>query len=170
MMEKFNFEEALAGKPILVEYGNLGKRMTAMGHIVRVPNSTSTFVVIAVNKSVVISESQLDYICEHSCFNKSIRNSTGAYPHFSILGMYEEPLVFEYWHLLNDRYNYVAMDEDGTWWAYQNKPTLGKENAWATGLNSELFKLTDRLNLQTLPSCNDWKKSLIKRQITVSIN
>lgn len=89
-----NFEEALAGEPILVEYGKLGRRKTAKGHIVRVPDSTSTFVIIAANESVVISKSQLDYICHYDKTNKSIRNSTAAYPHFSIVGMYQEQLDF----------------------------------------------------------------------------
>ena len=53
---------------------------------------------------------------------------------------------------------YIAMDEDGNWYAYLVQPSM-KSTSWCGGTCSYLG---EGLNAFTPPPCTDWQKSLRK--------
>ena len=63
------------------------------------------------------------------------------------------------WDKIPDEYDYVAMDRNGTWFAYENWPELGEEHGeWRTN-DSNVYNL-DHFNMPAPPH---WTESLVRR-------
>lgn len=77
--------------------------------------------------------------------------------HEHINGMWDEPIKFDYWHLLPDEAKYIAKDQDGVWYWYTREPSRGGE-VWMHG---HIYKHVG-LREDVFPSC-DWRESLIER-------
>ena len=63
---------------------------------------------------------------------------------------------FEHWDLLHDRFKWIAKDQSGTWWAYEEKPIMEYDYWRTTGE----FRSMGILKVD-IP-CH-WSQSLIKR-------
>lgn len=65
------------------------------------------------------------------------------------------------WSRIDEKYNFVAVDEDRTVWVYNAKPyIIASEEIWVCGKEGEFSRLL------VLPPANiDWTQSLIKRPI-----
>lgn len=80
-----------------------------------------------------------------------------------IIGLWQEPApVFEYWHLINERYSALAMDRNGCWYAYDSKNLSLGNSQWCTD-NGECAIANGLLTEKAFPIVTDWKKSLILR-------
>lgn len=68
----------------------------------------------------------------------------------------DPPPKFDHWEVLNDRFKWIAKDQDGSWWAYIRQPDLGHEQWEYSGEchSLEILKLD-------IP-CH-WSRSLIER-------
>lgn len=79
-----------------------------------------------------------------------------ANPEFLVNELLSPAYKFEHWDLLHDRFQWVAKDRNGDWWAYEDRP-IKSEFGWkATGECRSL----DIMKVE-IP-CH-WKNSLIKR-------
>ena len=75
----------------------------------------------------------------------------------SLVNKYLAPTPkLNHWDLLQDRFQWVAKDRNGDWWAYEDKPTLATYGWKAEGACRSL----DILKVE-IPS--HWSRSLIKR-------
>lgn len=63
---------------------------------------------------------------------------------------------FEHWGTLQDRFQWIAKDSDGSWWAYVNQPDLGYEH-W------EYSEECHSLEILKFDIPCHWKRSLIER-------
>jgi hypothetical protein len=61
------------------------------------------------------------------------------------------------WHILADWVQWVARDEDGEFWAFNEKPELGK-SAWWDAYSWETLR-----TLKFDPGTCDWRDSLVER-------
>lgn len=63
------------------------------------------------------------------------------------------------WNAISEKWKYAAVDKDGKWYLYVEKPNLGVA-WWAVGLVGGTTVVSHILDL---PVVEDWKKSLCKR-------
>lgn len=66
------------------------------------------------------------------------------------------PPKFDYWHLIQDRFKWVAKDSDGNWWAYVKKPILNLDQ-WENEHECSSLEI-----LKIDIPCH-WSRSLIER-------
>lgn len=55
---------------------------------------------------------------------------------------------------------YIAMDKNGEWYAFKEKPEQYYDNSWSTRTD-KICMLNDIVDID-LPECSDWTQSLIK--------
>lgn len=62
------------------------------------------------------------------------------------------------------RKGWVAMDEDGAWWWFENEPEkIDKENRWFPSVWGEYyFRINDCIAVRQIAPVKDWKMSLRK--------
>lgn len=71
--------------------------------------------------------------------------------------------LLNFWSTVSGNKNYIAMDEDGSWRAYSEKPIRGASK-WNN--TSHRFPAATQLNSDDIPyRVRDWKQSLISRPI-----
>lgn len=66
------------------------------------------------------------------------------------------PPKFEHWDLLQDRFNWIAKDREGKWWAYDDKP-VQSDDGWTP---NGAFRSLGAMKIE-IP-CH-WSRSLIQR-------
>ncbi|HKJ86946.1 MAG TPA: hypothetical protein VKA48_00305 [Gammaproteobacteria bacterium] len=64
------------------------------------------------------------------------------------------------WPIISERFNYAAMDSDGSWYLYQVRPSLGV-TAWNVGCDSPMVK-AGMLRMPKAP-LSAWKHTLMAR-------
>lgn len=66
------------------------------------------------------------------------------------------------WDCVNEKYNYAAMDENGSWWIYASKPCIDNDDCcWYI---DDLYHPGRHItNIFKLPTNINWKESLYKR-------
>ena len=79
-----------------------------------------------------------------------------ANPEFLANELLSPAYKFEHWDLLHDRFQWVAKDRNGYWWAYEDRPIKAEFGWKATGS----FRSLDIMKVE-IP-CH-WSSSLIKR-------
>jgi hypothetical protein len=63
--------------------------------------------------------------------------------------------------ILDDQYQWLAMDKCGSWWLYIDRPSLGLSKWNGYGDGGSNYIASSRCFL--IPQCDNWKKSLHKR-------
>lgn len=90
-------------------------------------------------------------------WNKNGENTSSE--NLDIVGMWKAAsLVFLFWGVINRKFNYIAKDKDGEWYAYVDKPTKLEGHYYMGASCASLRALSAKL----MPDC-DWNESLMER-------
>lgn len=146
-MSKFDLERALKGEPVVLRDGT-------KAYIRHHETQVKTAYPLIGYMADVKTEGNIMSWAEDGRAFWDREGSVG-----DIVGMWTEPLKFEYWHLLNEDIKYLAKDWGGEWYGYEGKPTLNPLNRWST---TGGYSTMRNLNKSIFPDC-DWKNSLIER-------
>lgn len=71
---------------------------------------------------------------------------------------HELPITKEMWAIIDKKWKYVALDEDGGVWFYENIPYFGTQN-WDVGEGTSVENRVLNINTDGI----DWRKSLTER-------
>ena len=152
--EKFDIERALAGEPVILRNG-LKAYIRHKEEEFKVSYSLSGIVPC----EFLVSGSWETWTVDGSLF------ADGADSDYDIIGMYpKEPLTMpdSFWNTLNPDITYIAMEEDGVWFAYTGSPNyIEDEKLHSRSVFGEYFELSS-LNQSIFPDCEP-KDSLIVR-------
>lgn len=145
-MEPLNIEKALQGHPVRLRNGE----KAYIRHFE---------VVLPITRKLIgyRKPNSVDYVIVS--WDKDGTNMSSG--NLDIVGMWKSaPLVFLYWGEISRKFNYIAKDQDGEWYAYSEKPVQLDDHF-------DSIKGTDRTSLRALstkvfPDC-DWNESLMSR-------